>query len=43
MICFYFCGLASEDELLAHLAKLKRQDEMAAKKAAAQQAAFHKI
>jgi hypothetical protein len=31
MICFYFCGLASEDELLAHLAKLKRQDEAAAK------------
>jgi hypothetical protein len=22
MICFYFCGLASEAELLAHLAKL---------------------
>jgi hypothetical protein len=38
MICFYFCGLASEEELLAHLAKLKRQDEAAAKKAAAQQA-----
>jgi hypothetical protein len=31
MICFYFCGLASEDELLAHLAKLKRQDEAASK------------
>jgi hypothetical protein len=31
MICFYFCGLASEDELLAHLAKLKRQDEAATK------------
>lgn len=31
MICFYFCGLASEDELLAHLAKLKRQDEAAKK------------
>jgi hypothetical protein len=30
MICFYFCGLASEDELLAHLAKLKRHDESAA-------------
>ena len=42
MICFYFCGLASEDELLAHLAKLKRQDEAAAKKAAAQQATSHK-
>ena len=23
MICFYFTGLASEEELLAHLAKLK--------------------
>jgi len=27
MICFYFCGLASEEELLAHIAKLKAQDE----------------
>ena len=27
MICFYFCGLASEDELLAHLAKLDAQDQ----------------
>lgn len=26
MICYYFCGLASQDELLAHLAKLKAQD-----------------
>lgn len=26
MICFYFCGLASEEELLSHLAKLKRQE-----------------
>jgi len=26
MICFYFCGLASEDELLAHIAKLQAQD-----------------
>jgi len=26
MICFYFCGLASEEELLAHIAKLKAQD-----------------
>jgi IS4 transposase len=26
MICFYFCGLASEEELLSHIAKLKRQD-----------------
>lgn len=31
MICFYFCGLASEEELLAHLAKLKRQDEASKK------------
>jgi hypothetical protein len=26
MICFYFCGLASEDELLAHIAKLPQHD-----------------
>ena len=26
MICFYFCGLATEAELLAHLDKLKRHD-----------------
>lgn len=26
MICFYFCGLASEKELLAHIAKLQRHD-----------------
>jgi len=26
MICYYFTGLASEDELLAHLAKLKAHD-----------------
>jgi hypothetical protein len=26
MICFYFAGWATEDELLAHLEKLKRQD-----------------
>jgi len=26
MICFYFCGMADEDELLAHIAKLKKQD-----------------
>lgn len=32
MICWYFCGMASEDELLAHLAKLQRQDEQAKKK-----------
>ncbi|HIE98979.1 MAG TPA: IS4 family transposase [Fuerstia sp.] len=25
MICFYFCGLADEDELMAHIAKLKKQ------------------
>ncbi|MEZ6035439.1 MAG: IS4 family transposase [Planctomycetaceae bacterium] len=25
MICFYFCGLASEDELMAHIEKLKKQ------------------
>jgi len=31
MICFYFTGLASEEELLAHLAKLKQQDEAKAK------------
>ncbi len=32
MICFYFCGMASEDELLAHLAKLAAQDEARQKK-----------
>ncbi len=26
MICFYFIGLASEDELMAHIQKLKSQD-----------------
>jgi len=26
MICFYFRGLASEEELLSHIAKLKRRD-----------------
>jgi hypothetical protein len=26
MICFYFCGMASEDELMAHIEKLKSQD-----------------
>jgi hypothetical protein len=30
MICFYFLGLASEDELMRHVDKLKRQDEEAA-------------
>jgi hypothetical protein len=24
MICWYFCGMASEEELLAHLARLKK-------------------
>jgi IS4 transposase len=28
MICFYFSGLASEEELLAHLAKLKAHDAL---------------
>jgi Transposase DDE domain len=28
MICFYLAGMASEEELLAHLAKLARQDEL---------------
>jgi hypothetical protein len=32
MICFYFCGMASEEELLAHLAKLAAQDEARQKK-----------
>ena len=32
MICYYFCGLASEEELLAHLAKLAAQDEAQQKK-----------
>jgi hypothetical protein len=27
MICYYFMGLADEEELLAHIAKLKKQDE----------------
>lgn len=31
MICFYFCGLASLDELLAHIGKLKRADEAQSK------------
>ena len=26
MICFYFCGMADEEELLAHIEKLKSQD-----------------
>jgi hypothetical protein len=32
MICFYFIGLASEDDLLRHIEKLKRQDKAAAAK-----------
>ena len=32
MICFHLCGLASEDELMDHLAKLKRQDGAATAK-----------
>ena len=31
MICFYFCGLASEAELLRHFAKLQLHDKSAAK------------
>lgn len=31
MVCYYFCGLASEDELFAHLAKLKLRDEASQK------------
>jgi hypothetical protein len=31
MICYYFTGLASEEELLAHLAKLKTHDAAARK------------
>jgi hypothetical protein len=27
MICFYFCGMANEEELLAHIAKLHAQDQ----------------
>ena len=26
MICFYFCGMADEDELMAHIKKLKSQE-----------------
>ncbi len=26
MICFYFIGLADEEELMSHIEKLKRQD-----------------
>ena len=26
MLCFFFCGMADEDELLAHLNKLKKHD-----------------
>ena len=31
MICFYFCGLASEEELLRHIAKLQLHDKSASK------------
>ncbi|MCE9555434.1 MAG: transposase [Planctomycetes bacterium] len=31
MICFYFSGLASAEELLAHIAKLKSRDDVAQK------------
>jgi hypothetical protein len=31
MICWYFCGMASEEELAAHLAKLKAHDGAARK------------
>lgn len=31
MICFYFAGLASAEELLAHIAKLKARDKVAQK------------
>ena len=34
MICFYFCGLASDSELSEHLANLKQQDEASAEQAA---------
>jgi hypothetical protein len=27
MLCFFFCGMADEDELIAHLNKLKDQDK----------------
>ena len=26
MICFYFCGMADEDELMQHIEKLNSQD-----------------
>ena len=32
MICHYFSGLASEDELLAHLAKLEAQEQTRSQK-----------
>ena len=32
MICFYFCGMATEAELIPHINKLKEQDEAAASK-----------
>jgi hypothetical protein len=27
MLCWYFTGMADEEELLAHIAKLQKQDE----------------
>lgn len=27
MICFYFCGLATEEELIAHIEKLKKKEK----------------
>ena len=38
MICFYFQGLASEDELLAHIEKQKQAAEVKRKKAAEKEA-----
>jgi len=32
MVCFYFIGWASEDEVMRHLETLKRQDEATAAK-----------
>lgn len=32
MLCYYFSGLASEEELLAHLDKLKAKDKAQAAK-----------
>src|SRR3569623_315855 len=40
MICYYFSGLAAEDELLSHIAKL--QEQPAAKSKAAAHAEVHR-